>query len=277
MEPAPHAHHRGGRARGRPGFKRLGARVIRAVLRPPGHVWPSHVFSMEFKHKVCCFMNVVWDNLPVILGGLALTIQYSIIAIILMVVIGLVAALMRLSKLAPLRWIASAYVEMFRSTPLLVQLFFIVLGLPAILPLNQWVGQLTYPIVAAALTLSLNEGAYVTEIIRAGILGVDKGQKEAALSVGMTDFQTMRYIVLPQAFKRMIPPLVNQAAQTIKDTSLLAPVGVAELVYKGEIVIAATFASFTIWTLIAALYFIIIFSVSKCSAYLERRLQVDKR
>ena len=222
-------------------------------------------------------MNVIWDNLPVILGGLALTIQYSIVAIILMVVIGLIAALMRLSKLAPLRWIASAYVEMFRSTPLLVQLFFIVLGLPAILPVNQWFGQLMYPILAAALTLSLNEGAYVTEIIRAGILGVDRGQKEAALSVGMTDFQTMRYIVLPQAFKRMIPPLVNQAAQTIKDTSLLAPVGVAELVYKGEIVIAATFASFAIWALVAALYFIIIFSVSKCSAYLERRLQVDKR
>ncbi len=222
-------------------------------------------------------MNVIWGNLPVILGGLALTIQYAVVAIILMVVIGLIAALMRLSKLAPMRWIASAYVEIFRSTPLLVQLFFIVLGLPAILPVNQWFGQLMYPILSAALTLSLNEGAYVTEIIRAGILGVDRGQKEAALSIGMTDFQTMRYVVLPQAFKRMIPPLVNQAAQTVKDTSLLAPVGVAELVYKGEIVIAATFASFTIWSLVAALYFVIIFSVSKCSAYLERRLQVDKR
>ncbi|GAN79033.1 amino acid ABC transporter permease [Acidocella aminolytica] len=222
-------------------------------------------------------MNVVWQNLPVILGGLALTIQYSIVAIILMVIIGLFAALMRLSTFAPFRWISSAYVEMFRSTPLLVQLFFIVLGLPAILPVNQWFGQLMYPILAAALTLSLNEGAYVTEIIRAGILGVDRGQKEAAMSIGMTGFQTMRYIVLPQAFKRMIPPLVNQAAQTIKDTSLLAPVGVAELVYKGEIVIAATFASFTIWALVALLYFIVIFSVSKCASYMERRLQVDKR
>ncbi len=222
-------------------------------------------------------MNVVWQNLPVILGGLGLTIQYSIVAIILMVIIGLVAALMRLSTIAPFRWIASAYVELFRSTPLLVQLFFIVLGLPAILPVNQWFGQLMYPILAAAFTLSLNEGAYVTEIIRAGILGVDRGQKEAAMSIGMTGLQTMRYIVLPQAFKRMIPPLVNQAAQTIKDTSLLAPVGVAELVYKGEIVIAATFASFAIWSVVGLLYFIVIFSVSKCAAYLERRLQVDKR
>jgi His/Glu/Gln/Arg/opine family amino acid ABC transporter permease subunit len=222
-------------------------------------------------------MDTIWPNLPVILEGLGLTIEYAVVAIILMVVIGLVAALMRLSSVAVLRWIATAYVEIFRSTPLLVQLFFIVLGLPAILPVNQWFGQLTYPIMAAALTLSLNEGAYVTEIIRAGILGVDRGQKEAAQSIAMTGTQTMRYIVLPQAFKRMIPPLVNQAAQTIKDTSLLAPVGVAELVYQGEIVIAATFASFTIWALIAALYFVIIFAVSKFSSYLEWRLQVDKR
>jgi len=222
-------------------------------------------------------MDTIWQNLPVILTGLGLTIEYSIVAIILMVIIGLAAALMRLSSVAPLRWLATAYVEAFRSTPLLVQLFFIVLGLPAILPVNRWFGQLTYPIMAAALTLSLNEGAYVTEIIRAGILGVDRGQKEAAQSIAMNGFQTMRYIVLPQAFKRMIPPLVNQAAQTIKDTSLLAPVGVAELVYQGEIVIAATFASFTIWALVAALYFVVIFSVSKCASYLERRLQVDKR
>jgi His/Glu/Gln/Arg/opine family amino acid ABC transporter permease subunit len=219
-------------------------------------------------------MDAIWQNLPVILTGLRLTVQYSIVAIMLMVVIGLIAALMRLSAIAPLRWVGTAYVEIFRSTPLLVQLFFIVLGLPAILPVNEWFGQLLYPILAAALTLSLNEGAYVTEIIRAGI---DRGQKEAAQSIGMNGFQTMRYIVLPQAFKRMIPPLVNQAAQTIKDTSLLAPVGIAELVYKGEIVIAETFASFAIWGLIAVLYFILIFSVSKCSSYLERRLQVDKR
>lgn len=221
--------------------------------------------------------HLILSNAPVLLKGLGLTVRYSIVAIVLMVIFGLIAALMRLSKVAPLRWIATAYVEIFRSTPLLVQLFFIVLGFPAILPVNRWFGQLTYPILSAALTLGLNEGAYVTEIIRAGILGVDRGQKEAALSIGMTGFQTMHYIVLPQAFKRMIPPLVNQAAQTIKDTSLLAPVGVAELVFQGEIVISATFASFAIWATVAVLYFIVIFSVSKSSAYLERRLQLDKR
>lgn len=222
-------------------------------------------------------MQVILDNWNVILKGLSLTIEFSIMAIILMVVFGLIAALMRLSNNMVSRGIAYAYVEIFRCTPLLVQLFFVVLGLPGILPLNDWIGPRNYPFIAAALTLALNEGAYVTEIIRAGILGVDRGQKEAAASIGMTKFQTMRYIVLPQAFKRMIPPLVNQAAQTIKDTSLMAPIGVIELVYKAKTVIAATFASFQVWSAVAVLYFIIIFAVSRIATYLERRLQVDKR
>ncbi|GGH75641.1 polar amino acid transport system permease protein [Pullulanibacillus pueri] len=215
--------------------------------------------------------------MDVLLSGLKYTVEFSIIAIILMVIIGLIAALMRLSNFFLFRWIATVYVELFRSTPLLVQLFFIVLGLPAILPVNDWFGQRNYPVIATALTLALNEGAYVTEIIRAGILGIDRGQKEAAASIGMTKFQTMRYIVLPQAFKRMIPPMVNQAAQTIKDTSLLAPVGVVELLYKTEIVVSSTFASFKFYGVCAILYFIIIFAVSKTASYLERRFQVDKR
>ncbi|GGE37052.1 glutamine ABC transporter permease [Pullulanibacillus camelliae] len=222
-------------------------------------------------------MQVIVDNLPVLLQGLGLTLEYSAVAIVLMIIFGLIFALMRISKIWILRGVSTVYVEIFRSTPLLVQLFFIVLGLPGVIPLNEWFGPRNYPILAAALTLALNEGAYVTEIIRAGIQGVDRGQKEAAASIGMTGFQTMRYIVLPQAFKRMIPPLVNQAAQTIKDTSLLAPVSVVDLVYKGEIVIAATYAGFQIWSVVALLYFIVIFIVSKVAAYLERRLQVDKR
>ncbi|WEG14918.1 amino acid ABC transporter permease [Pullulanibacillus sp. KACC 23026] len=222
-------------------------------------------------------LQVIWSSLPVVLSGLWLTIEFSLIAIVLEVIIGLIAALMRLSNVAVLRWIATAFVELFRSTPLLVQLFFIVVGLPSILPLNHIFGPRFYPILGAIVTLGLNEGAYVTEIVRAGILGVDRGQKEAAASIGMNGFQTMRYIVLPQAFKRMIPPLVNQAAQTIKDTTLLAPIGIVEMLYKSQTVIAETFKAFQIYSLVAVLYFIIIFAVSKLAAYTERRLQVDKR
>ncbi len=222
-------------------------------------------------------LDVIWSSLPVILHGLWLTIEFSVIAIVLEVIFGLVAALMRLSKVSFLKWLATAYVELFRSTPLLVQLFFIVIGLPSILPLNDIFGPRIYPILGAIVTLGLNEGAYVTEIVRAGILGVDRGQKEAAASIGMNGYQTMRYIVLPQAFKRMIPPLVNQAAQTIKDTSLLAPIGIVEMLYKSQTIIAETFKAFQIYALVAVLYFILIFTVSKLAAYTERRLQVDKR
>lgn len=198
---------------------------------------------------------MIWDNFPQILAGLRLTVEFSIAAIILAIIFGLIAALMRLSKLSILRGTAGVFVEVFRSTPLLVQLFFIVLGLPAVLPLNDWFGPRIYPIVGAALTLALHEGAYVTEIIRAGILGVERGQKEAAASIGMTNFKTMRYIVLPQAFKRMIPPLVNQSAQTIKDTSLLATIGIADVVYNGQMIISATFSAFQIWAAWDSLFY----------------------
>ncbi|MCM3740851.1 amino acid ABC transporter permease [Oceanobacillus luteolus] len=222
-------------------------------------------------------MQAVLDNLPQLLEGLKFTLYYSIAAIILAVIFGLIAALMKLSKSKILKGLATVYIEVFRSTPLLVQLFFIVFGLTGVLPLNEWFGQRAYPIIAATITLALHEGAYISEIIRAGILGVDRGQKEAAASIGMTEYKTMRYIVLPQAFKRMIPPLVNQSAQTIKDTSLLAPIGIIDLVYRGQIIISATFEPFSIWLVIAIIYFTIIFAISQFAGYLERRMQLDKR
>lgn len=222
-------------------------------------------------------MGIIIENMPLLLHGFYRTIEYSIVAIIAATAVGLIAALMKLSRLRIVRILPTIYVEIFRGTPLLVQLLFIVLGLPAVLPLNVWFGQNFYPILGAAIGLTLNEGAYITEIIRAGIQGVDRGQREAAQSVGMNHYQTMRYIVLPQAFKRMIPPLVNQFAQTIKDTSLLAPVAVVELVYEGEIIIANTFQAFRFWAVVALLYFIIIFLITRLAGYLERRLQVDKR
>lgn len=222
-------------------------------------------------------MADIMTHLPAIGNGLLRTVEYSIVAIIAATIFGLIAALMKLSEHRAMRVLPTVYVEIFRGTPLLVQLFFIVLGLPVVLPLNQWFGQDFYPIFGAALCLALNEGAYVTEIIRAGIQGVNKGQREAAHSIGMTKLQTMRYIVLPQAFKRMIPPLVNQFAQTIKDTSLAAAVSVVELTYTGEIIISENFEPFKYWAIVALLYFVVIFIITRIAGYLERRLQVDKR
>ncbi|OFW75010.1 MAG: nickel transporter, partial [Alicyclobacillus sp. RIFOXYA1_FULL_53_8] len=214
---------------------------------------------------------------PQLLHGLRITIQYSLLAIVSATIVGLVAAMLKLSRFRILRVISAIYVEIFRGTPLLVQLIFIAFGVPAVLPVNHWFGANVYPILAAITGLALNEGAYITEIIRAGILGVDRGQKEAAQSVGMNSFQAMCYIILPQAFKRMIPPLVNQFAQTVKDTSLLAPIAVVELLYTGQIIVAENFQSFQIYGTIAVLYFLVIFVISRLAGYLERRLQIDKR
>ncbi len=222
-------------------------------------------------------MDVVLENMPMILEGLKYTIYYSIASIVLAIIIGLIVAIMKLSQSSFLKGIASIYVEIFRSTPLLVQLFFIVFGLAGVLPLNEWFGQRSYPIIAATLTLALHQGAYISEIIRAGILSVNKGQREASESIGMTEFQTMRFIILPQAFKRMIPPLVNQSAQAIKDTSLLAPIGIIDLVYRGQIIISTTFEPFAIWITIGIIYFILIFSISQFAGYLERRMRLDTR
>jgi glutamine transport system permease protein len=223
-------------------------------------------------------VDTITSSLPQLLQGLWHTIGYSLLAIVLATIVGLIAALMKLSKFWPWKAISTVYVELFRGTPLLVQLFFIVFGLPGAFPvLNQIFGPKSYPFIGAAAGLALNEGAYITEIVRAGILGVDRGQREAAESIGMTPFQTMRYIILPQAFKRMIPPLVNQFAQTIKDTSLLAPIGILELMYQGQIIVSENFEGFAIYGTVAILYFIIIFIITRMAGYLERRLQIDKR
>lgn len=221
--------------------------------------------------------HIIMQAMPQLLSGLGRTVEFSIITIILASIVGLIAALMRLSRSRIFRWVSWVYVEVFRGTPLLVQLIFIALGLPTVLPLNDWFGPTLYPFIAAAIGLALNEGAYITEIIRAGILGVDRGQTEAAESIGMTRSQTMFYIVLPQAFKRMIPPLVNQFAQTIKDTSLLAPIAIVELLYTGQIIVAENFAAFQIYGAVAFLYLVVIFILTQFARYLERRFQIDKR
>ncbi|MBX6396056.1 MAG: amino acid ABC transporter permease, partial [Alicyclobacillaceae bacterium] len=147
---------------------------------------------------------------------------------------------------------------------------------PQVFPLHRWFGEF-YTVLAGAAALALNEGAYITEIIRAGILSVDRGQWEAADSIGMTSYQKMRYIILPQAFKRMIPPLVNQFIQTIKDTSLLSVISVTELVRAAQVIIVTNYLALQFWTAVAVLYLIVILLLTKFSQYLERRLQVDQR
>ncbi|WP_407058281.1 amino acid ABC transporter permease [Tigheibacillus jepli] len=208
------------------------------------------------------------DALPYLWAGLQVTAYVFVIAIIIGFIIGLIIALMRLSPWKVLNWIAKIFVDAIRGTPILVQLFFFYYGLNSlgIISLDRT--------SAGILTVAINAGAYFAEIIRAGIQSMDKGQTEAARSLGLTNVQTMRYIILPQAFRRMLPTFTNQAIISLKDTSLLSVIGIADLTQKGQVVIAATFKAFEIWLAVGVLYFIIIYLLSLLSSYLERRYEL---
>jgi len=219
--------------------------------------------------------NVIWQNAPQLIYGAKLTLFYSLAVIAISTVLGLIFALLKISRRPVLKKIGEGYVSVFRGLPLLVEIFYVYFALPMILPLHKWFDPYFTPI-AGILALSLNESAYITEIIRAGILSINKGQTEAAYSIGMTKYQTMRYIILPQAFKRMIPPIVNQFIQTIKDTSLLSVISISELTRQGQLIISTTFQSLQIWTAVAVLYLVMIYTLTGISGYLERRFKIDK-
>ncbi|WNS75861.1 amino acid ABC transporter permease [Bacillus sp. DTU_2020_1000418_1_SI_GHA_SEK_038] len=213
-------------------------------------------------------METILSVLPYLLKGLQVTAYIFIIAIILGFLIGLVVALLRLSPLKVLNWIAKIFVDAIRGTPFIVQLFFIYFGLNSfgIISLNNT--------TAGIITVAINAGAYFSEIIRAGIQSIDKGQTEAARSIGLTGSQAMRYIVLPQAFRRMLPTITNQSIISLKDTSLLSIIGIADLTQQGQIQSAATFEAFNIWLAVGVIYFIVIYLISLLASFLERRFEL---
>ena len=172
--------------------------------------------------------------------GLWLTIQISVLGLIGAMVLGTITALFRVGPIAPLRWIGAAYVEFFRNTPLVVHLFFLFLGLPL---LGIRFSSDTFESIfrAACIGMALYHGAYVAEIVRGGLIGVDKGQIEAARSLGLTYTQMLQSVQLPQTFRAVIPPLGNIAIALVKNTSLASTIGVAELLYAAEIVESRTF------------------------------------
>jgi len=210
-------------------------------------------------------MEVAQKALPYFIEGLQITLYIFIIAVIVGFLIGLIVALMRLSPVKPLQWLAIAYVDIIRGTPFIVQLFFIYFGLNSL----EWLSM--DRMYAGILTVAINAGAYFAEIIRAGIQSIDKGQTEAARSLGMTGRQTMVQIILPQAFRRMLPTITNQAIISLKDTSLLSIIGIADLTQQGQVQQATTFEPFIVWTMVGLLYFVVIYLLSLLSKFLERR------
>lgn len=212
--------------------------------------------------------SLIWDNIPILLQGAVITIQITVMAVGCGFFIGMIAALANLSRFKIVRMLVKCYVELFRGTPLLVQIFMIYFALPMV------IGQSINPYVAAVTACSINSGAYVSEIFRAGIQSIDKGQMEAGRSLGLTWAQTMRYIVMPQAFKAIIPPLGNEFIAMMKDTSLVSVIGFEELTRRGQLIIARTYGSFEIWTAVAIIYLIMTLSISQFVAFLERRYNI---
>ena len=213
-------------------------------------------------------MNLVINSFPLLLIGAGVTIQITVLSTAIGFVIGLIVGVARISNLRLLRMLAEVYVEFFRGTPLLVQIFLFYFALPVI------TGQRIDPFIAAILACGINSGAYVAEIFRAGIQSIDDGQMEAGRSLGMTWLQTMRYIIVPQAFKRVIPPLGNEFIAMLKDSSLVSVIGFEELTRRGQLIIAKTYGSFEIWMSVAVIYLVMTLTISRFVAYLERRCRV---
>jgi His/Glu/Gln/Arg/opine family amino acid ABC transporter permease subunit len=208
--------------------------------------------------------------LPLLLRGAVLTIELTVLSLVLGTVLGLVIALMRVSGWAPAVWVAAVYVEFVRGTPLLLQIFVVYFVFPALhISLS--------PFVAGLAALTLNSAAYVAEIFRAGIESIDTGQREAARALGMTGAQAMRYVILPQTVRRVLPPLTNEAVALLKDSSLVSVVSLSELMRVGKEVATNAGSPTTIYLAVALLYLAMTLPLTWMSRRLEARLGVSSR
>ena len=198
--------------------------------------------------------------------GAAYTIGFTILTAASGFVIGCVVAIAGLSKVRFVSAPLTMLVEVFRCTPVLVQLVWIYYALPVL------IGVELSPAVAAFIALSLYGGSFYSEIIRGGIVSIDMGQWDAGRALGMRRFDLMKRIVMPQALKRMIPPLVNQAVLQLKNTSLLSVLAVPDLLYQGQLITSATYRPLETYTMIAVIYFLILFPMTRVAGMLEARL-----
>lgn len=219
----------------------------------------------------------MWLSLPSLILGALMTLFLTIVAVFNGIIIGTLTGVARVIHNKTLNAIAGIYVDFIRGTPLLVQIFMIHFGTPPILgaifghgdpiPIN--------PFVSALLALSINSGAYVAEIVRAGIQSIDRGQMEAARSLGMTYRQAMSYIILPQAIKRVIPPLGNEFIAMLKDSSLVSVIGMEELVRKAQVIVTRSYRPTETWLEVGLLFLIMTIPFTRIVARLERKLKVS--
>lgn len=203
------------------------------------------------------------------LNGAKITLLLAFFTVIFGVMLGIILALMRISKNRLLKFIGSAYVEFIRGTPVLVQVYLIYYALPSVLGINL------PDIVSGIIALSINSGAYVAEIIRAGIQAVDKGQMEASRSLGMKYTTAMRYIIIPQAIKNILPALGNEFIVVIKESSIVSVIGIHELMYNADTVRGNTFRAFEPLIIAALMYFVMTYTLSRFMGRFERRMKTS--
>jgi polar amino acid transport system permease protein len=213
-------------------------------------------------------MFSVLEFLPLLLKATVITLQITFLSLIFALIIGIFVALMRVSNIKLLDKIGGVYVSIIRGTPLLVQLMYIYFVLPEL-------GLNLSPFVSAVIGLSIYEGAYLSEIFRAGINSIHKGQIEAGYAIGMNYKTVMRRIILPQAFRNVLPPIGNSSILLLKNSSLTSVIAVNELMHTGEQLATSTFRTLEIFTLVAIMYWVLHYPLTVGVKWLERRMSLD--
>ncbi len=213
--------------------------------------------------------EVVSSNLDSFLWGALVTLEITALAVAFGMILGLLFGLLKMASQFKITYaLATVYIDFFRGTPLFVQILLLHFG---ILPLFGDFSAFTSAVIAC----TLNSGAYIAEIVRAGIQAIDPGQMEAGRSLGMNHRQTMWYIILPQAYKVVIPPLINEFIAMLKDTSLVSIIGVSELTLRGKLVYASSYEPAWVWGAVAIMYFIMTKLLAMFGDYMERRLATE--
>jgi len=192
------------------------------------------------------------------------TLEISALSLLCTLALGLTTALFRLSASFTARALARSYLELIRNTPLLIQIFFVYFVLSPVLDIGAF--------ASAVLALSLFEGAYAAEILRAGIVSLHRGQWEAAHSLGLNDVDTYRYVILPQAVRRVLPPLTGQAISLVKDSALVSTIAIYDLTMQGQAIVAETFLAFEIWFTVAAIYLVLTLGLSLAVRAMGRKM-----
>lgn len=229
---------------------------------------------MKFLESLYVWLSRFWElfvkHFPSYMDAMRLTVQITVLSLVIATILGVVFGMLKLSRSKLLRAPANVYISIIRGTPLIVQILFIYFGFPMAFGFKwDWM-------VASVVIMSLNAGAYMTELIRGGIEAVDKGQMEAARSLGLSYGQAMVKIILPQAFRVMLPSMINQFVVTLKDTSLLSVIAVRELVQNTKIIVANNMEAFIMYAMVGLYYWVIVSILSSIARMIERRTSYGK-